>query len=120
MYFGTVFWIIGYDTIYGCQDKKEDEIFGIQKSAVSAKKFLNAFVGCMYLVTFIWLIISGYFLEASFFWFIGVTIVGCHFINQVLKLNDLNKNDPLKIFRSNVKVGLILTLFALGNFINFI
>ena len=120
MYFGTVFWIIGYDTIYGCQDKNEDEIFGIQNSAVSAKKFLNGFVGCMYLVTFILLIISGYFLEASFFWFIGVTLVGCQFINQVLKLNDLKKNAPLKIFKSNVKVGLILTLFALGNFINVI
>ncbi len=120
MYFGTVFWIIGYDTIYGCQDKNEDEIFGIQNSAVSAKKFLNGFVGCMYLVTFILLIISGYFLEASFFWFIGVTLVGCHFINQVLKLNDLKKNAPLKIFTSNVKVGLILTISALGNFINFI
>jgi 4-hydroxybenzoate polyprenyltransferase len=120
MYFGTVFWIIGYDTIYGCQDKNEDEIFGIKNSAVSAKKFLTTFVGCMYLFTFILLIVSGFFLEASFFWFIGVTLVGCHFINQVLKLNDLQKNNPLKIFKSNVKVGLILTFFALGNFTNFI
>jgi len=47
-------------------------------------------------------------------------LVGCHFINQVLKLNDLKKNAPLKIFKSNVKVGLILTISALGNFINFI
>ena len=35
MYLATVFWIIGYDTIYGCQDKNEDEIFGIKNSAVS-------------------------------------------------------------------------------------
>ena len=120
MYFGTVFWIIGYDTIYGCQDKNEDEIFGIQNSAVSAKKFLPTFVGCMYLITFILLLVSGYFLGASIFWFIGVILVGCNFINQVLKLNDLKKNNPLKIFKSNVKVGLILTLFALGNFTNLI
>jgi 4-hydroxybenzoate polyprenyltransferase len=120
MYFGTVFWIIGYDTIYGCQDKNEDEIFGIQNSAVSAKKFLPTFVGCMYFITFILLLVSGYFLGASIFWFIGVILVGCNFINQVLKLNDLKKNNPLKIFKSNVKVGLILTFFALGNFTNFI
>ena len=30
MYIATVFWIIGYDTIYGCQDKNEDEILGIK------------------------------------------------------------------------------------------
>ena len=41
MYLATVFWIIGYDTIYGCQDKNEDEIFGIKNSAVSAKNFLT-------------------------------------------------------------------------------
>ena len=40
MYLATVLWIIGYDTIYGCQDKNEDEIFGIKNSAVSAKNFL--------------------------------------------------------------------------------
>ena len=48
MYIATVFWIIGYDTIYGCQDKNEDEIFGIKNSAVSAKNFLTLFVGCSY------------------------------------------------------------------------
>ena len=73
----------------------------------------------MYLVTFSLLIISGYFLEASFFWFIGVTLVGCHFVNQILKLNNLKKYDPLKIFKSNVTVGLILTISSLGNYINF-
>jgi len=74
----------------------------------------------MYSFTFILLLIGGYFLEASFFWFIGVVVIGCHFVNQVLKLKNLNKNDPLKIFKSNVTVGLILTISSLGNYINFI
>ena len=118
MYFATVFWIVGYDTIYGCQDKNEDEIFGVKNSAVSAKNFLTIFVGCLYTMTFIFLILSGYLLKTNFIWFIGVIICGIHFINQINKLKNLDTCNPLKIFKSNVTLGLILTISALGNHLN--
>ena len=72
MYIATVFWIIGYDTIYGCQDKNEDEVLGIKNSAVSAQKFLSVFVGSSYFITFLLLLFSGYLLNANYIWFIGV------------------------------------------------
>ena len=117
MYLATVFWIIGYDTIYGCQDKNEDEIFGVKNSAVSAKNFLTIFVGCAYSLMFILLIISGYLLNNSYFWYIGVFICGLHLIRQVIKLKNIEQNNPLQIFKSNVHLGLILTLSSLGNHI---
>mgnify|MGYP001353456046 FL=1 len=80
MYLATVFWIIGYDTIYGCQDKNEDEIFGIKNSAVSAKNFLTLFVGCAYSLMFALLIFSGYWLNNNIFWYIGVSICGFLFV----------------------------------------
>ena len=117
MYLATVLWIIGYDTIYGCQDKNEDEIFGIKNSAVSAKNFLTLFVGCAYSLMFILLIISGYLLKTSIFWYIGVSICGLHLVRQVIKLKNIEQNNPLQIFKSNVHLGLILTLSSLGNHI---
>ena len=117
MYLATVFWIIGYDTIYGCQDKNEDEIFGVKNSAVSAKNFLTIFVGCAYSLMIILLIISGYLLNNSYFWYIGVFICGLHLIRQVIKLKNIEQNNPLQIFKSNVFLGLILTLSSLGNHI---
>ena len=119
IYFATVFWIIGYDTIYGCQDKNEDEKFGVKNSAVSAKNFLSAFVSISYILCFILLILGGYFLQANFFWFLGVMICGLHLLFQVIKLQDLNKNHPLKIFKSNVHLGLLLTIFSLSNHISY-
>ena len=119
MYLATVFWIIGYDTIYGCQDKNEDEIFGIKNSAVSAKNFLTLFVGSAYSLMFILLIISGYLLKNSIFWYIGVSICGLHLLRQVIKLKNIEQNNPLQIFKSNVLLGLILTLSSLGNHIVF-
>ncbi|MAI74577.1 MAG: 4-hydroxybenzoate octaprenyltransferase [SAR116 cluster bacterium] len=119
IYFATVFWIIGYDTIYGCQDKNEDEKFGVKNSAVSAKNFLSAFVSISYILCFILLILGGYFLQANYFWFLGVMICGLHLLFQVIKLQDLNKNHPLKIFKSNVHLGLLLTIFSLSNHISY-
>ena len=119
MYCATVFWIIGYDTIYGCQDKKEDEIFGVENSAVSAKNFLTIFVGTSYSLMFVLLILSGYLLENNLFWFIGVFFCGVHLLYQVSKLKNLEKNDPLKIFKSNVSLGLILTFSSLCNHASF-
>ena len=118
MYLATVFWIIGYDTIYGCQDKNEDEIFGIKNSAVSAKNFLTLFVGCSYSLMFCLLIISGYLLNNNIFWYIGVSICGLHLMYQVIKLKDIEQNNPLQIFKSNVVLGLLLTLSSLGNYIS--
>ena len=119
IYFATVFWIIGYDTIYGCQDKNEDEKLGVKNSAVSAKNFLSAFVSISYFLCFILLMAGGYFLKANHFWFLGVMICGLHLLFQVIKLQDLNKNHPLKIFKSNVHLGLLLTIFSLSNHINY-
>ena len=119
IYFATVFWIIGYDTIYGCQDKNEDEKLGVKNSAVSAKNFLSAFVSISYILCFILLILGGYFLQANIFWFLGVMICGLHLVFQVIKLQDLNKNHPLKIFKSNVHLGLLLTIFSLSNHISY-
>ena len=118
MYLATVLWIIGYDTIYGCQDKNEDEILGIKNSAVSAKNFLTLFVGSAYSLMFILLIISGYLLKNSIFWYIGVSICGLHLVRQVIKLKNIEQNNPLQIFKSNVLLGLILTLSSLGNHID--
>ena len=118
MYLATVFWIIGYDTIYGCQDKNEDEIFGIKNSAVSAKNYLTFFVGCSYSLMFCLLIISGYLLNNNIFWYIGVLICGLHLTYQVIKIKNIEQNNPLQIFKSNVVLGLLLTLSSLGNYIS--
>ena len=119
MYLATVFWIIGYDTIYGCQDKNEDEVLGVKNSAVSAKKFLNIFVGSSYSITFLLLLLSGYLLNTNYIWFIGVFLCGFHYVNQVVKLKNLENNNPLKIFKSNVTPGLILTASALSTHLTF-
>ena len=36
-YFGAIFWTLGYDTIYGFQDIKDDEIIGLKSTSIRFK-----------------------------------------------------------------------------------
>ena len=36
-YFGAIFWTLGYDTIYGYQDIKDDEIIGVKSTSIKFK-----------------------------------------------------------------------------------
>ena len=56
-YFGAIFWTLGYDTIYGYQDIKDDEIIGLKSTSIKfkgkAKKFL--FICYSFLIIFFYL-----------------------------------------------------------------
>ena len=37
LYLGAIFWTLGYDTIYGFQDIKDDEIIGVKSTSIKFK-----------------------------------------------------------------------------------
>ena len=46
-YIGAIFWTLGYDTIYGYQDIKDDEIIGVKSTSIKFKKNPKIFIsGC--------------------------------------------------------------------------
>ena len=49
LYAGTVFWVIGYDTIYAIQDLKDDRLTGVKSSALALGRHLRVGVGLCYL-----------------------------------------------------------------------
>ena len=40
LYFGAIFWTLGYDTIYGFQDIKDDEIIGVKSTSIKFKNLI--------------------------------------------------------------------------------
>ena len=59
LYVSAIFWTLGYDTIYGLQDIKEDEIIGIKSTSIKFKNNVKFFVGtCYSLCVFFILILS--------------------------------------------------------------
>ena len=67
LYFGAIFWTLGYDTIYGLQDASEDEIIGVKSTAIKFKKNLNLFISCCYLISSVLVTYVFFNLEKSFF-----------------------------------------------------
>ena len=58
-YLGAIFWTLGYDTIYGLQDVKDDEIIGVKSTSIKFKNNVKIFVGtCYSLCVFIILLMA--------------------------------------------------------------
>ena len=110
-YLGAIFWTLGYDTIYGYQDIKDDEIIGLKSTSIKFKKKPYAFVFSCYLIYLLSLFITGYFMNLnkySLIFFILILIQMFYF--QIKKLKIEEPGSCLKVFKSNNLLGLIVFL----------
>ena len=117
IYLGTVFWVIGYDTIYGCQDRYEDKLFGVNNTAITMEKYLANFVKITYFISILFFLFAGIYLKLHFGWFVGVLFMAIHLFLQTLKLTAINRNLSLKIFQSNKIAGLFLAVGSISKFL---
>lgn len=53
LYAGTIFWVIGYDTIYAMQDREDDALVGIRSSALRLGGNIRLGVAIFYVLTLI-------------------------------------------------------------------
>ena len=108
-YIGAIFWTLGYDTIYGFQDIKDDEIIGLKSTSIKFKSKPNLFLNICYLILFFSLINIGYFMEYNILYFIILIIIFIQlFYFQLKKLKIDSQISCLQIFKSNNFLGLIV------------
>ena len=117
-YFGAIFWTLGYDTMYGFQDIKDDEIIGIKSTSIKFKKKPKLFLIMCYLVYIVSLILVGLFmkLNTAFYFFILIPIAHLFFY-QIYIFNYKNPKNCLKVFKSNNFFGaIVLFNILIGKF----
>ena len=108
-YIGAIFWTLGYDTIYGFQDIKDDEIIGVKSTSIKFKNNPKLFISLCYLFFFLSLIIVGILMNFKIFYFITLIVTFLHLI--IYQIKNLNVEDPhqcLKKFKSNNFLGVII------------
>ena len=115
-YTGAIFWTLGYDTVYGYQDIKDDEIIGVKSTSIKFKKNPKKFLYLCYSIFLISLVLIGYLMNFSkIYYLILIIIIFQLYIFQLYKLNIKNSFICLKSFKSNNFLGLIILLsFVIG------
>ena len=108
-YLGAIFWTLGYDTIYGYQDIKDDEIIGVKSTSIKFKNNPKKFILICYLTFIISLILIGLLMKFNLFYFLFLIVPIFQLIFfQIYKLNVNNPISCLDKFKSNNFLGLIV------------
>jgi 4-hydroxybenzoate polyprenyltransferase len=114
-YLGAIFWTLGYDTIYGFQDIKDDEIIGLKSTSIKFKSNPYIFLNICYSIFFLTLITLGFLMNLSKIYFIFLILVLFQmFFYQIKKLNLNVSSDCLRAFKSNNLLGLLIFVSILS------
>ena len=110
-YLGAIFWTLGYDTIYGYQDIKDDEIIGVKSTSIKFRNNTKIFLISCYSLFFISLVIIGISMKFSNLFYLILLITFLHlFFYQIKSLNTKIPENCLKLFKSNNVLGLIVCI----------
>jgi len=110
-YVGAIFWTLGYDTIYGFQDIKDDEIIGVKSTSIKFKNDPKKFLLFCYSIFIVSLIFVGIKMNFKFYYFIFLTLPTIQlFIFQIKKLDISNTFDCLNKFKSNNFLGMLVLI----------
>ena len=108
-YLGAIFWTLGYDTIYGFQDIKDDEIIGVKSTSIKFKNDPKKFLFFSYCMFIISLFLIGILMNFKIYYFLFMIVPILHLlVFQISRLNTNLSLDCLIKFKSNNILGLII------------
>ena len=119
-YLGAIFWTLGYDTIYGFQDIKDDEIIGVKSTSILFKKNSKMFLNIVFLLFVVFYLTVGFLMKFNFIFFVFSLIPIYHlFLYQIKKFSSTDPIICLDLFKSNNFIGLIIFVSLLVGKISF-
>ena len=108
-YLGAIFWTLGYDTIYGFQDIKDDEIIGVKSTSIKFKNDPKKFLFISYCMFIISLFLIGILMNFKMYYFLFMIVPVLHLlVFQISRLNTNLSLDCLIKFKSNNILGLVI------------
>ena len=113
-YVGSIFFTIGYDTIYGFQDIKDDEKIGIKSTSIKFKSNAKLFLFSIYFIAFSFWTSSLILLNKSIL-IITIFILLCLLILIKVLLTNTNEPNECKktfIYNSYFSLGVIFVLIG--------
>lgn len=112
LYAGTIFWVVGYDSIYAMQDREDDALVGIRSSALRMGSQIRIGVALCYLLAIAGWGMAIWQVRPQGQALIALLPAFCHLALQVVTLKKDGSN-ALAHFRANKVTGLLVALACL-------
>jgi 4-hydroxybenzoate polyprenyltransferase len=108
LYAGACCWVVGYDTIYGHQDQRDDAVIGVKSTSRLFGSGSRAAIGGLYAAAVLLIGTSLILAEAGLAGALGLAAFAAHLMWQVARLNPGDPGLCLNLFRSNRDAGFLL------------
>ena len=110
LWLGSVFWVIGYDTLYAIQDVEDDALVGVKSSARALGARAQLGVGTCYVIALIGWAAAIWAVRPQPLALVALLPAALHLAGQVARTDPANGARALALFRSNRFTGLLLFL----------
>ncbi len=108
MFFGSLVWIVAYDTMYAMVDREDDLKIGVKSTAILFGNLDRLMIGLLQATALIAFILLGTQLDYGMPYFFGLFICGCLFGYQQYLIRKRAPAKCLAAFRNNIWVGFAL------------
>jgi 4-hydroxybenzoate polyprenyltransferase len=107
LYAGTIFWVVGYDTIYAHQDREDDAMVGIRSTALKFGARTRPVLAACYAATLLLLALTGWLSGLNAWFYLALALPGVALAYQVARLDIQDPAHCLVLFKLNREVGLL-------------
>jgi len=114
LWFGSIAWVIGYDTLYAIQDIEDDALVGVKSSARRLGDKAALGVGIFYLVAFLLWAAAIWTVRPEWLALLALAPSALHLANQARRADVRDGELALKLFRSNRSCGFLVFLGMLA------
>jgi len=113
LWFGSIAWVIGYDTLYAIQDIEDDALVGVKSSARRLGDKAAIGVAVFYAVALLLWGGAVWLVRPDWLALVALVPAALHLANQALRADPQDGAEALRLFRSNRTAGLLVCLAML-------
>jgi 4-hydroxybenzoate polyprenyltransferase len=108
LYAATIFWDLGFDTIYGFQDIEDDALVGVKSTSRRFAHMARRFLAASYAAAMLCLALAGLLAHARPIYWPFLVPPAATMAWQVARLNSADPATCLRLFKFNRETGLLV------------
>jgi 4-hydroxybenzoate polyprenyltransferase len=113
LWFGSIAWVVGYDTLYAIQDKEDDALVGVKSSARRLGDKAPLGIGICYALALLLWGAAVWQVRPDWIAVAALAPAALQLVSQVARADPADGDLALRLFRSNRTCGLLVFLAML-------